>query len=171
MPAGIHLHQYDPRRPPDDTRGKHPSLVPSFAPLFISLRAQASTHPPQKQPIAADNCAADNLKTSRSLATCLILASRHMAVHSIFVTPSYRRNIGGHHHGFLEALGRHHLTPMAACAVLVSSLPAPSAGRACAPGPLDPGNTSGQKKSASVTPTSHSQSRAELRYGVAMWVE
>lgn len=66
----IHLHQYDPRSPPDDTRGKHPSLVPSFALSFIiTLFIHASTHSfpfgsVQKQQITADNShkTADNLK-------------------------------------------------------------------------------------------------------------
>lgn len=137
MPVGIPstYTNTDPRSPPDDTRGKHPSLIPSFALFFINLPIHASTgpfHPLQKQYITADNSdyTVDNLYIR-----CL----------DVWPPASfpYRRNIGGHHR-VMKAVGRHGLIPMITGTVLVLSLEAPSAGRACTPGPLDPRDISVQ---------------------------
>lgn len=121
MPAGIPstYTKTDPRGPPDDTRGKQPSLTRSFALFVINLPTDASSgpfHPLQRQQIAVDKC---DVWPPASF--------------------SYRRNVAGHH-GVLKALTKPRLISMITGSVTVLSLPACSAGRAGTPGPLDPGN-------------------------------
>lgn len=124
MPAGIPstCTNTDPRSSPDDTGGKHPSLVPPFVLYFISLHIHASTgpvQPLQSQQITAGTSEVENLKVFNHL--------------------SYRRDVGGHH-SVPRTLAKHCLILFITGAVLVLNLTASSAGGDSTPGPLDPGN-------------------------------
>lgn len=116
---------------------------PSFPPLLSSLLVYPSGHPLARSFLILCTNKRSQLITLRcrdhSPPALFLCRTISLAVWFSLVS-SYRGKTGGGHHGVLEALGRNRLAQMMAGTGLVLSLPAPS----CTPGPLDPGNISGQ---------------------------